>query len=116
MSSLKKCPGCGSDALTFQDQKGWVTCCTRCPWGIQHTESKESSERNWNNRNYQDGINGALKFDLKSCPYCGGSPKKKYAENDEQKLFYVECTLCKSRSSPAETADLAISRWEQRKS
>jgi Lar family restriction alleviation protein len=53
--------------------------------------------------------------DVSPCPFCGGEAQRKGAVTDEgQKLYYVCCSLCAARSSPAETAELAISRWEQR--
>jgi transcription elongation factor Elf1 len=107
MTESKSCPGCGSEAAVFQQGAKWVVMCTCCPWTILPQDTRAGALIIWNTR-------VAPTVELSDCPFCGGEPKRKSAGVDSGKLYYISCSLCAARSSPAETPKLAISRWEQR--
>ena len=67
-----------------------------------------------------------MKYDLKTCPFCGGTP---YIESDSRgfykgestKVAFVRCTNCNMRTERfpvsmgrREVIDLAVKRWNMR--
>ena len=67
-----------------------------------------------------------MKYDLKTCPFCGGTP---YIESDSRgfykgesaKVAFVRCTTCNMRTERFPVSigrraavDLAVKRWNMR--
>ena len=67
-----------------------------------------------------------MKYDLKTCPFCGGTPyiesdSRGFVKGESTKVAYVRCADCHTRTERfpvsighREAIDLAVKRWNMR--
>lgn len=67
-----------------------------------------------------------MKYDLKTCPFCGGSPYiesdfRGFIKGESTKVAFVRCTECQTRTARypismgrREAIDMAVKRWNMR--
>ena len=101
ITSLERCPFCGSDNVQIREDDGRYILCNTCHIEVRDHQGTDRQIEMWNRR----GVDRLL-----PCPHCGGEPELKEYDKED---FAVECTVCHARTD-WELKEEAIEIWNRR--
>ena len=118
MTDLCKCPICGGSPSVIQyitsvEDRGWSVGCLRCNVSVTD-EDKDNAIKVWNEVNSRECEPAPI---LKSCPFCGGTPK---LESDSHRRdccrdrFRIVCSSCYAGVRWYDSPDEAWLMWNGR--